>query len=201
MLRVVAIVAVLAAFGAALYFGGDTLEAWETPEPSQASLPAPQTKRKAKPKRPAKKAARPAPKPARPAKPRKHAWLIELNALCRQTRVELEEVPSPSGLSEVAPYLREVGRLNRRWNKQGVAILRRGGNAAAASELRELFGRDEAAMQTMLTMAEKGQYQQLGAYAQTLVPLAKAENRMLKKLGAVDCTVSPGEYRLYEPPA
>jgi hypothetical protein len=194
MLRVVAIVAVLGAFGAALYFGGDTLEAWETPEPSQASLPAPQTKRKAKPKRPA-------PKPARPAKPRKHAWLIELNALCRQTRVELEEVPSPSGLSEVAPYLREVGRLNRRWNKQGVAILRRGGNAAAASELRELFGRDEAAMQTMLTMAEKGQYQQLGAYAQTLVPLAKAENRMLKKLGAVDCTVSPGEYRLYEPPA
>ena len=201
MLRVVAIVAVLGAFGAALYFGGDTLEAWETPEPSQASLPAPDTKRKAKPKRPAKKAARPAPKPARPAKPRKPAWLIELNALCRQTRVELEEVPSPSGLSEVAPYLREVGRLNRRWNKQGVAILRRGGNAAAASELRELFGRDEAAVQTMLTMAEKGQYQQLGAYAQTLVPLAKAENRMLKKLGAVDCTVSPGEYRLYEPPA
>ena len=201
MLRVVAIVAVLAAFGAALYFGGDTLEAWETPEPSHASLPAPETKRKAKPKRPAKKAARPAPKPARRAKPRKRAWLIELNALCRQTRVELEEVPTPSGLSEIAPYLREVGRLNRRWNKQGVATLRRGGNARAASELDELFGRDEAAMQAMLTMAEKGQYQQLGAYARTLVPLARAENRMLKKLGAVDCTVAPGESRLYEPPA
>ena len=198
MLRVFAIVAVLGAFGAALYFGGDTLEAWESPEPSQASLPAPETKRKAKPKR----HAQPAKKPARrAAKPRKPAWLIELNALCRQSRVELEEVPSPEDLSEVAPYLREAGRLNRRWNDQGIAILRGGGNAAAANELRELFDRDEAAVQTMVTMAEKGQYQQLVTYARSLVPLARAENRKLKKLGAVDCTVSPNEYRLYEPPA
>jgi hypothetical protein len=205
MLRLVAIVAVLGAFGAALYFGGDTLEAWETPEPSQASLPAPETKRKSKPKRraqPAKNASRRAPKPARRAsKPRKRAWLIELNALCRQSRIELEEVPSPSGLSEVAPYLREAGRLNRQWNEQGIAILRRGGNAAAANELRELFDRDEAAVQTMLTMAEKGQYQQLATYAQSLVRLARAENRVLKKLGAADCTVSPDEFRLYEPAA
>jgi hypothetical protein len=195
MIRIFAIVAVLAAFGGALYLSGDYLKTWESPEPPANAAPAPPSKKKSKvkPAHPARKAKR--------KSRRKNAWLVELNALCRQTRVELEEVPTPSGLSEVAPYLREVGRLNRRWNKQGVAILRRGGKAAAASELRELFGRDEAAVQTMLTMAEKGQYQQLGAYAQTLVPLAKAENRMLKKLGAVDCTVSPGEYRLYEPPA
>ena len=47
MLRFVAIVAVLGAFVAALYFSGDALEAWESPEPSKASLPAPETKRKA----------------------------------------------------------------------------------------------------------------------------------------------------------
>ena len=194
MLRVLAIVGVLAAFGVALYYSGDYLQEFEAPEPPANAAPAPPSKKKAKPKRPARRS-------ARPAEPRKHAWRAELNALCRQTRVELEEVPTPSNPSEVAVYLRETGRLNRRWNHQGENILRRGGNAAAANELRELFDRDEAAMQTMLTLAEKGRYQQLAAYARTLVPLAKAENRLLKRLGAVDCTVSPDEYRLYEPPA
>ena len=89
MLRFVAIVAVLVAFFAALYFSGDALEAWESPESSKASLPASETRRKAKPKRRAKSA----PKAARPAaSPRKPTWLRELNALCRSGRVELEEI-------------------------------------------------------------------------------------------------------------
>ena len=195
MLRFVAIVAVLGAFGAALYFSGDALEAWESPEPSKASLPAPETKRKAKPKRHARPAAKT--KAARPAaKPRKPAWLIELNSLCRHSRIELEAIPRPSQLSGVVPYLRQAGRLNRRLNARALALVRRSDNATVASQFHELFDRDEAAVQRMLTLAEKGQYQQLARFAQSLVPLARAENRMLMRLGAVDCTVFPDDYRL-----
>jgi hypothetical protein len=195
MLRFLAIVSVLGAFGAALYFSGDALEAWESPEPSKASLPAPETKRKAKPKQHAQpamktRAARPA------ATPRKPGWLIELNSLCRHGRIELEAIPRASQLSGIVPYLRQAGRLNRRLNGRGLALVRRSGNATMANELQELFDRDEAAVQRMLTLAEKGQYQQLARFAQSLVPLARAENRVLKRLGAVDCTVSPDDYRL-----
>jgi hypothetical protein len=195
MLRFVAIVAVLGAFGAALYFSGDALEAWESPEPSKASLPAPETKRKAKPKRHARpatktKAAR------RAATSRKPAWLIELNSLCRHGRIELQAIPRPSRLTGIVPYLRQAGRLNRRLNDRGLALVRRSGNATVTNQLHELFDRDEAAVQRMLTLAEKGQFQQLARFAQSLVPVARAENRVLKRLGAVDCTVSPDDYRL-----
>jgi hypothetical protein len=194
MLRFVAILAVLGAFVAALYFSGDALEAWESPEPSKASLPAPEMKRKAP-----KRHARPATKPtaARPtATPRKPGWLIELNSLCRHSRIELEEIPRPSQLSGIVPYLRQAGRLNRRLNDRALALVRRSGKATVANQFHELFDRDEAAVQRMLTLAEKGQYQQLARFAQSLVPLARAENRMLMRLGAVDCTVLPDDYRL-----
>ena len=195
MLRFVAVVAVLGAFAAALYFSGHALEAWESPEPSKASLPAPETKRKAKPKRQARPATKT--KPARPAAtPRRPAWLIELNSLCRHSRIELEAIPRPSQLSGIVPYLRQAGRLNRRLNDRALTLVRRSGNATVANQFHELFDRDEAAVQRMLTLAEKGQYQQLARFAQSLVPLARAENRMLMRLGAVDCTVSPDAYRL-----
>ena len=193
MLRFVAIVAVLGAFFAALYFSGDALEAWESPESSKASLPAPETKRKAKPKRHAKSAT----KPARlAASPRKPTWLRELNALCRSGRVELEEIPRPSGPADVVTYLRQTRELNKRLNDQGVELVRRGGNMTAANQLRKLFDQDEAAVQSMLTLAEKGEYQRLARLAQSLVPLARAENRMLARLGAVDCTLAPDEFQL-----
>jgi hypothetical protein len=194
MFRFVAIVAVLGAFGAALYFSGDALEAWESPEPSKASLPAPVAKKKAKPKRHAKPTKKAAARHV--ATPRKAAWLIELNALCRHGRAELEAIPRPSAPAEVVPYLRQAVRLNSRLNDQGVALVERGGNAAAANQLRELFDRDEAAIQSMLTLAEKGQYQRLARLARSLVPLAREENRLLARLGAVDCTLASDEFQL-----
>jgi hypothetical protein len=108
----------------------------------------------------------------------------------------LEAIPRPSQLAGIVPYLRQAGRLNRRLNDQGLALVRRSGNATVANQLNELFDRDEAAVQRMLTLAEKGRYQQLARFAQSLVPLARAENRLLRRLGAVDCTVSPDDYRL-----
>jgi hypothetical protein len=48
----------------------------------------------------------------------------------------------------------------------------------------------------MLTLAEKGQYQRLARLARSLVPLAREENRLLARLGAVDCTLASDEFQL-----
>src|SRR5262245_17352034 len=200
MFRLFAIVVVLGAFGAALYFSGDALEAWESPEPSQASQPAPVTK-KAKRHRGARTTkdpkARPKPKPTHPAKPAKRAWLAELNALCRDGRDELAQIPRPSTPAEIATYLRDAQEVNTLLNDEAVEIVRRGGDTATANQFRRLFDRDEAAVQKMLTLAERGEYTRLvRRFARSLVPLARAENRMLARLGAADCTLAADDFRL-----
>ena len=108
----------------------------------------------------------------------------------------MEEIPRPSQLSGVVPYLRQAGRLNKPAERPGTRARSSGGNTTVANQFHKLFDQDEAAVQRMLTLAEKGQYQQLARFAQSLVPLARAENRMLMRLGAVDCTLSPDEYQL-----
>jgi hypothetical protein len=200
MFRFFAVALVIGAFGAALYFSGDALEAWESPQPSKASVRAPAAKKKAKAK--SKRAAQPAkeptrrPEPTRPAKPAKRAWLADLNALCRDGRDELAQIPRPSSPADVATYLGDAQEVNRLLNDEAVEIVRRAGDTATATQLRRLFDRDEAAMQKMLTLAEDGQYVRLVRFARSLVPLARAENRMLAKLGAVDCTLASDEFKL-----
>lgn len=211
MFRFVAVLVVIAAFGAALYFSGDALEAWESPKaPAEAAPATPAPKKKAaEPKRRAQPASKPAPKRrAQPASkpvshpqpvtksPAKPAWLVELNALCRRGKRQIEEIPPPSGLTDTVRYLRQSARLNNRLNRQGLALVQRSGNAKVTSQLSTLFERDQAAMQQMLTFAENGQYQQLGRYARSLIPLAKSENKVLAKIGATDCTLSPDDARL-----
>jgi hypothetical protein len=211
MFRFVAVLLVIAAFGGALYFSGDALEAWESPKPAAEAMPASPAPKKnaAEPKPHAQPTSKPAPKQrAQPASkppshpqpatkaPAKPTWLVELNALCRQGKMQIEEIPQPTGLQDSVRYLRQSARLNSRLNRQGLALVQRSGNAKITSQLSALFNRDEAAMQHLLTLAENGQYQELGHYARSLIPLAKSENRVMAKIGATDCTLSPDDPRL-----
>lgn len=198
MFRLFAIVVVVGAFGAALYFSGDALEAWESPEPAaEASQAAPVPNKKAKPGRraqprqPVQHA-----QPAKKASPSKPSWLVELNALCRRGKAESNAIQPPSNLQEVPRVLRRVMRMNTRMNRQGTALVRRSGNAKAATQLRRLFDQDEALLQRTLAAAEKGQYNRLPALARSLVAVAKSENNLLQRLGAADCTLSPDELGL-----
>jgi hypothetical protein len=159
------------------------------PHAQPTSKPAP----KQRPQPARKPPSHPQPATKAPAKP---TWLVELNALCRQGKRQIEEIPQPTGLQDTVRYLGQSVRLNSRLNKQGLALVQRSGNAKITSQLSALFERDQAAMQQMLTLAENGQYQQLGRYARSLIPLAKSENKLLAKIGATDCTLSPDDARL-----
>jgi hypothetical protein len=194
MFRFLAVVFVIGAFGATLYFSGDALEAWESPKPETVAMPKlPKPKKQAKPKRRVHPASRTAPhaQPVTQAAPARATWLVDLNALCRHGKRQIASIPPPSGLHDTVRYLRQTVRLNGSLNRQGLVLARRSGNAKVSSQLAELFYRDEEAMQKMLRLAQNGQHEQLGRYAKSLIPLARAENQVLSKLGATDCMLDP----------
>lgn len=187
MLRVFAIVAVLAAFGGALYFSGDYLSAWEAPQPPAQAAPAPPAKKKAKPKH----RARPAKKPARG----KAAWLTELNAFCIRVLDESDyDFEPPSRPEEIAPYIRRVERRNTRVNRQAAELIQRSGDVKTASALRSLFGREEQLVHRALSAAQNGDAQGFRTAVRSLLAVARSENRLLTRLGATDCTLPPDAF-------
>jgi hypothetical protein len=191
MLRVFAIVSVLAAFGAALYFSGDYLQAWESPEPPATAAPAPRSKKKAK--------AKPA-HPARRAKKesrRKGAWLSELNALCIRSLDEGEVTEPPSQPEDVPRYIRRFEARNTRLNRQAAELVQRSGDAKTTKAVRGLFDQEEQLVHGVLTAAQNGDEQQLRRHMRSLLAVGKAENRLFTRLGAVDCTLPPDAFELY----
>ena len=195
MFRFVAVLLVIGAFVGALYFSGDALEAWESPKPDPVATPKlPKPKKKPKPKRRAQPA-----KPAQPVKQMSHAkpsWLVELSAVCRRGKRESASIPQASTPQEIPGILKQVIRLNRRMNLETAELVSRSGNSAAAARLRKLYAQDEVLLQRTLKAAEQGRYQRLQALAQSLLPVARAENDVFARLGARACTVSPDELQL-----
>jgi hypothetical protein len=192
MIRVFAIVSVLGAFAAALYFSGDYLQTWESPEPPAAAAAPERSKKKAK--------AKPA-RPARRAKKRsarKSAWLAELNAFCIRTLDEGEYAFAPPSRPEDVPrYIRRFERWNVRVNRQMAELVQRSGDAKATKALRGLFVQEEQLAHSMLSAAQNGDAQRMRRHMRSLLAVAKSENRLLTKLGSVDCTLEPDAFEAY----
>lgn len=190
MFRLIAILGVVAAFFGTLYYGGDRLEAWESPQAAVEAIDAsdPSLKKKAKSKRRSQA--------TRKAKPRKATWLVKLNTLCRRGQDATDAIRPPTGPADTARFIRQHTGLNRRLNDQATKLVRRSGNGKAARQLRRLFDRDEALIASMLAAAQNGQPKRLENLLRSLLAVAKLENRLLTRLGAIDCTVSPDLFRL-----
>lgn len=191
MLRVFAIVAVLAAFGAALYFSGDYLQTWESPEPPATAAPAPPSKKKsrAKPVRPAGK--------AKKESRRKAAWLTQLNALCIRALDDGYGMEPPSRPEDVPRYIRRFEATNTRRNRQATELVQRSGDAKTAKAVRELFDQEEQLVHSVLTAAQNGDEQQMRRHLRAALAVGKAENRLFRRLGAVDCTLPADAFELY----
>jgi hypothetical protein len=193
MLRVFAIVSVLAAFGAALYFSGDYLQAWESPEPQATAAPAPRSKKKAKAKATPARPARRAKKESR----RKAAWLTELNALCIRALDDGYAMEPPSRPEDVPGYVRQFEAWNTRRNRQATKLVHRSGDAKTAKAVRGLFDQEEQLVHSVLTAAQNGDEQQMRRHLQSALAVGKAENRLFRRLGAVDCTLPADAFELY----
>jgi hypothetical protein len=193
MFRLFAIAAVVGAVGATLYFSGDALEAWESPQPSAKAAPVAAKKSKAK-KRHRQRAA--SPKHTRRPTPRhKATWLTRLNALCRNSEDEAAAIPLPITAEGGLYYFRQVVQVARRFNRKAEVLMRRGADPADADRLARLFDQEESLMQDLLTAAEQKQLDRLRRMAPALVAVGKSENKILAGLGARDCTVADDPFR------
>lgn len=192
MFRLLAILGVVAAFGGTLYFGGDRLEAWESPQAAVAEVEAsdPGSKRKAKAKHRSRMRKKPGPRIA--------AWITRLEALCERGQAQTESIRPPSSPHDSARYFAEFARFNKRWNRRAAELLQHsaGRSNRHVRQLLPLMDQEEALVQSMLTASRKGDFGRLGGLSKALLRVAKAENRLLIKMDAVACTVSPDVFRL-----
>ena len=195
MFRFFAVVLVIGAFLGALYFSGNTLEAWESPKPEPVAMPKlPKPKKQPKPKQHSQRVKYT--KPVKKAPPAKPSWLVELNATCRRGKRESESIPRPSSPQELPRILKQVIGMNERMNGETAELVSRSGNTTAAAHLRSLYAQDEALLRRVLKASEQGEYQRLPGIARSLLAVAQAENRLFARLGAGACTVSPDELQL-----
>src|SRR5688500_9409274 len=181
MFRLFAIALVVAAFGATLYYSGDTLEAWESPQAAASASP---SKKKAKRSHRSRKA-------AKKAAPRVPGWVVRLEALCRRGQAQTDAIRPPSSPRDRLRYLDDYGRLNERWNARAAALLQ---GSAARSNPRvkrfiRLLDKEEALVASVISAARNGQFGRLGNLSNQLLAVAKAENRVLIKMDAIACTV------------
>jgi hypothetical protein len=191
MFRLFAIAAVVVAFGATLYFSGNALEAWESPQPSAKAAPvaAKKAKRRHRQRASSRKHAQ------RPARRHKATWLSQLNTLCRHSEDEAAAIPLPITAEGGLYYFRQVVQVARRFNRKAEVLMRQGAAPADADRLARLFDQEESLMQNLLTAAEQKQVDRLRRIAPNLVAVGKSENKILAGLGARDCTVSDDPFR------
>jgi hypothetical protein len=178
MFRLLAILGVVAAFGGALYFAGDRLEAWESPQAAikAAEASGPASRKKGKRSRKARKA-----KKAAPSVP---GWVLRLETLCRRGQAQTDAIRPPAGPADTIRYVNDyasgsAGRHNRH-----------------VKQLLPLMSQEEAAVKSMVAAARNGQVGRLRGISKHLLRIAKAENRLLIKMDAIACTVSPDVFRL-----
>jgi hypothetical protein len=192
MFRLFAIVAVVGAFFGALYFGGNALEAWESPKPEAQAATA-HAKRAKKKKRKAQLVSRNT-KPQRPQRPL--TWLARLNRLCLRTAEETASIPPPITAEGSSYYLREVVPVARRFNRKAEALLDEGPDRAAREQMHRLFVSEESLLRSLADAIDDRDVDRLRRTMTALVAVGKSENRILTRLGARGCTVSEDAFSL-----
>ncbi len=192
MFRLLAIVAVVGAFGGALYFSGNALEAWESPKPG-AEAASPKAKN-------ARKKARAQLVSHEPAKPHRAqqpvTWLAQLSRLCRRTEEQTASIPPPITAEGTSYYLREVVPVARRFNRKADVLLAKGPNRGAAEQMHRLFASEESLLQSLANAIDDRDVDRMRRTLTALSAVGKSENKILTRLGARGCTLSNDAFDL-----
>ena len=176
-----------AAFGAALYFGGNVMGAWEpyrgpTAEPeAKAAARKPSRARRAKPSRPRK-----------PTTPKDVGWVRRANALCRDARRQSASTRQPRTLEEMQAFVARGRKDNRRWNARFLGLGAPRGDAARFRKLRSLFREDESLLSEVAAAIRERDATSMMFLGRELVDLGRRESRLMMSMGARDCTLPGG---------
>jgi hypothetical protein len=173
-------IVVVAAFGGALYTGGNVMGAWEPYDAPKG--PSTRGEGTAAPKR----ARRPHAKP-RPAGDAR--WTRRANALCIAARRDQAATRAPRTAEELAAFLRRGVSRNRYWNRRLLALGAPRGEARRFAKIRSLFHEDELLLSDLVRAIREQDGASALLLGDRLVSLGRRESALLVALGARACSL------------
>jgi hypothetical protein len=173
-------IVVIAAFGGALYAGGNVMGAWEPYDGPQG--PSARGEKTATPKRAKRRHAKP--RPARDAR-----WIRSANALCIASRRDAEATRAPRTASELQAFLTRGIRQNRYWNRRLLALGAPRGEAKRFARIRSLFREDELLLSDLVRAIREQDAASAMLLGDRLVSIARRESVLMVTLGAHRCTL------------
>jgi len=194
MLRILLYVAaVVALFAGAIIYGGNAIGAWDPLPPAPEPPPAVKINH-SKPKEQGK----PAEQPSTPAKaprrtPAQKAFVKQTNAICRDSKSEVQAVLAQGNTSTPAGVVQLFDRLktvNSQLNDRFLALPVPAGYRDDVMQLRELFGKEELYFDAMSHALKGRDMRRFYALNDRLTGVALDETDVLANLGAYACDIS-----------
>jgi hypothetical protein len=195
MLRIVIYVAALVClFGGAIVYGGNAIGAWDPLPPAPQPPPALKIVRtKPKPKPPTTTQSVKSPAAAPRLTPAQKAWVKQADALCRQSKVEVQRVVSQGDATTSAGVIAlfaRVKNLNARLNHRFLALGAPAGYRNDIARVRALFAKEERYFDSMYAALKRQDQNTYYGLSDRLTEIALDESDILANLGAYDCDVS-----------
>ena len=195
MLRILFYVAALVAlFAGAIMYGGNAIGAWDPLPPAPEPPPAVKIshqKSKDKGKGEAEKPSAPA-SDSRPTAAQK-VFVTKTNALCRDSKAEVQAVLAQGSTSTPAGVLdlfRRLKTVNAELNDRFLAIPAPPGFKDDVAELRQLFAKEEHYFDAMSQALQKRDMKAFYGLNDHLTDVALDETDILANLGAYACDIS-----------
>lgn len=186
------VAAVVALFAGAIRYGGNAIGAWDPLPPAPEPPPAVKIRHEQVKEKPQKPAAA-APAKERRRTPAQKAWVKKVNALCGDSKTEVQAVLASGNTSTPSGVLELFGRLqtvNADLNDRFLAIPAPAGYKDDVAELRQLFAKEERYFDAMAQALEKRDMKRFYGLNDHLTEIALDETDILAGLGAYRCDIS-----------
>ena len=193
MLRILLYVAaMLALFLGAIVYGGNAIGAWDPLPPAPTPPPAVKIDRsKAKPAKSSKPSSSP---PREPRKtPAQEAWVTRADALCGESKAEVQALVAqgnPSTPAGALDLFARVKKLNAELNDRFLALGAPAGYKDDLAEVRALFAKEERYFDAMSRALQKHDMKTFYALSDRVTDVALDETDILASLGAYGCDIS-----------